>query len=79
MAAAKLDVKCPAGRLVAETEEGPTVECRVEKSLIGAATNPRTLSAFCLNCYTDCPTWRAEKERQWARQRELVPGETPVR
>lgn len=61
--------------MLGETDDGPTVECRVEKSLIGARTSPNTVAQFCCQHYTDCPSWRAAKEFEWARKRgELVAG-----
>jgi hypothetical protein len=75
-AANELEMRCPAARLVGERDGAPLVECHVEKSLIGVRENPNTVVNFCAGCYTDCPSWRAEKERTWARRLgPLVTGE----
>ena len=54
------DLRCPA----AETcGAGTAVRCRIEHSVIEAATSPSTLQSFCLFKYVECPTWQAEKAR----------------
>lgn len=40
-------------------------------AVIHPRTDPSSIVAFCGGCYTDCPIWRAEKERVWAGRPEL--------
>jgi hypothetical protein len=60
--------------MIGYTEDAPTFECRVELSLINARSSPNTIVNFCCGDYTQCPTWRLEKERQWANREALVEG-----
>lgn len=63
------DVGCPAGTC----SGGRAVYCGIECHLIEAAHEPSTIMRYCAGDYTQCPTWRAEKERAWARE-ALVEG-----
>jgi hypothetical protein len=68
-------VTCPGGEPIAETAAGSGCECRVEQNALVASRDPSSLTQFCLADYCACPTWRAEKERVWAKQRApLVSG-----
>lgn len=76
---------CPAAALLGTNmTEGITVRCGVEKSLITERKDPSSLASYCLNNtpmggYTDCPTWRAEKEREWhGTAADLVPDSAGV-
>lgn len=42
--------------------------CRITDDLIDSISAPSTLNTFCMNDvgYTQCPTWRADKEHAWA-------------
>jgi hypothetical protein len=57
---------CPAAAPIAEAEGGTGCVCRVTNDLIDSR-NPSTLAAYCFNeaGYTDCPTWRADREELW--------------
>lgn len=80
--ALKPAVACPAGCLIGQNAaNGLTVRCGVERSLIAERTDPSSLASFCLTDggsnpnegYQRCPSWRAEKEREWAgRSKPLV-------
>jgi hypothetical protein len=64
------DVQCPAGSCEAG---GTGVYCAIERGLIDARRNPNSVEGFCLGEYLTCPTWRREKEREWAHESvELV-------
>jgi hypothetical protein len=68
-------VACPAGELVnSGGPRGMVVRCAIEHSLNSEYENPSTLARWCLSAEgcTECPTWRAEKERIWAGQRSPV-------
>lgn len=75
-------VGCPAG-----SEHGAGVYCRVEHSFIDYEGNPGSIAGFCKGRYTQCPSWRAEKENEWAQRnavsyKPLVPADhehQPVR
>ena len=67
---------CPAAALVAEAEGGTGCVCRVTLDLIASAQNPSTLSRWCFNSdalagYQTCPTWRADREAEWAAKARL--------
>jgi hypothetical protein len=72
------DVKCPAGQ---SCMAGAGVLCRLEGLPIVANEQPTSLQAFCLNeeGHTQCPTWRAEKERVWAGRRRPISEDAPKR
>ncbi len=74
------EVACPAGCVLGVgAEEGLTIRCGVERSLITEQHDPSSLVSFCLTDggtnvkegYQACPSWRAEKERVW--QGRLTP------
>lgn len=58
-------VECPAGEPIGEALAGSGCACRIEESALMAATDPSTLTAFCLGRYIECPTWQADKHRIW--------------
>lgn len=64
--------ECPAAQLLGTSgANGVTVKCGVEKSLVTERESPSSLVNFCLapagmnEGYAACPSWRAEKEREW--------------
>jgi len=63
--------ECPAAQLLGVGKQGLTVKCGVEKSLVTERESPSSLVNFCLapagmnEGYAACPSWRAEKEREW--------------
>jgi len=71
-------VECPGGEFVGEALEGSGCHSRIEHSGIFASTSPRSLIAYCMGDYRTCPTWRAEKERVWARKRGEPVGDALV-
>ena len=62
------DLVCEA----AEVLGGDAVYCAIEENVIDAHLDPTSIERFCAGCYTECPTWRTEKERIWARKREIA-------
>jgi hypothetical protein len=58
---------CPAAWLINEATGGTGCMCRITNDLIDSARNPSALIAFCFNeeGYTECPTWRADREETW--------------
>ena len=59
----QMEVTCPAG---AKCELPLGVECRIEESFVSASHMPSSLGRFCMGAYTECPTWRTDKENTWA-------------
>lgn len=57
---------------------GPAVECRIEDSEITAGTEPSSLVSYCMGNYTECPTWRADREHHLA-QKRLIDMNHPKR
>ena len=45
------------------------LRCGVEGTVLTAAGDPMSVSTFCLGDHTNCPSWRAEREAQWAGRR----------
>lgn len=68
--AGKCSAECPAASLV-RADGGIIVRCGVERSLITERESPSSLLNLCLapagisEGYAACPSWRAEKEREW--------------
>lgn len=62
------EVRCPAGQQTGDA----SCYCHIEKALIDGRLNPSTIENFCTGVsvvggnYQRCPTWRAEKETEWA-------------
>lgn len=64
---------CPAAQqLGVNGENGLTIRCGIERSLITERESPSSLANFCLagteaadGGYSACSTWRAERERLW--------------
>lgn len=56
---------CPAGVMHAGTAG---VECRVEESFISCAHNPYSVALYCKGDYTQCPSWRTEKDNHRVRK-----------
>jgi len=78
-------VTCPAANLIGITEDGVTVRCAVERSLITERESPSSIVNFCAgdpgvnSGYVQCSTWRAEKEREWHGKRlPLIPAHEGV-
>jgi hypothetical protein len=65
-------VLCPAGERIMETAQGPACRCRVAQETITAATNPSSLSAYCMADWRGCPIWIDAREREEARRKKLV-------
>jgi hypothetical protein len=56
-------VTCPAGGRVTGVGRDRGCFCAIEQQVITAKDDPTSLFAYCEGRYTDCPTWRAEKDR----------------
>lgn len=56
---------CPAGLPVSLTATGSGCHCRIEDHTLTTATEPSALAAYCFGAYTECPTWRRDKEHIW--------------
>jgi hypothetical protein len=63
---ADLEIPCPAGEPIGETNQGSGCLCRVEGERILAATNPSSLGRFCTSVegFKRCPTWQREKAKR---------------
>lgn len=71
---------CPAAGLLPRGEDGYQLRCAVERNVLTEKDDPTSIVRYCLapagvgSGYGACPTWRAEKERQWRGKRlPLVP------
>ena len=69
-------VVCPAGVRYDDALKGPSCFCRIEESEITCAEQPTTLFRYCQGDYTECSTWRSDKEAAWERRATLadLPG-----
>jgi hypothetical protein len=69
----ELPIVCPAGSPV-HSDRGPSVRCAIERTVIHLPDDPRLGQSVAYCCgrawdpvgFTDCPTWRAMKEAEWA-------------
>lgn len=59
------DVVCPAGQRVGDAG----VHCSVEQHVIDGRRNTESVAGFCMGAYTECPSWRAQ--RDWEDKRRV--------
>lgn len=69
----RLEVGCPAGVEIGSPDARPLgCRCRVESHTILEPEGTPSLVAFCYGAYTQCPSWRADKEAAWAGDHDAV-------
>jgi hypothetical protein len=62
----KLCVGCPAGVGFGAMHARPLgCQCRIEGSTLREPEAATSLASYCYGDYTQCPTWRSEKEAIW--------------
>jgi hypothetical protein len=61
-----MEIRCPAGEIVNDTERGPSCRCRIAHETLTPADNPKSLAMWCAAAYTGCPTWRRQRDAEAA-------------
>jgi hypothetical protein len=71
---ADLPIECPAGTPLGEESRGAGCRCRITDSNVTTGADPSTLIAHCMSedGYLECPVWKDDRERAWARRESLV-------
>jgi hypothetical protein len=65
--------QCPAAVVLSATPgREMTLRCGVEGTIITADGDPMSVASFCCGDHTACPSWRAEREANWAGRRLRV-------
>ena len=58
--------RCPAADVLTEDPDRFALRCGVEGTVLSAAGDPMSVHTFCVGDHTRCPSWRAEREANWA-------------
>lgn len=73
-------VTCPAGVRIGQRDGSPACRCAIEESIISAESDGSSLLGYCMGDgslrrpgYTACPTWRTQREADWANRGRIVP------
>lgn len=68
-----LTVDCPAGVQIGDLQARPLgCRCRIEQHTLLEPEQTPSLVRWCYGDYTQCPTWRADKEAVWAGQGDAI-------